>query len=99
MRTLQRAGELAPVKNRQLVLATLLNPKPGTVHGTSILSGLPFVSSVLLRIFKSIKTNWERVGDVRFAVTYNPDSNSTFSEDSARQSAGDWKNAMRRDCG
>ena len=91
------SGELAPVKNRQLVLATLLNPKPGTVHGTSILSGLPFVSSVLLRIFKSIKTNWERVGDVRFAVTYNPDSNSTFSEESARQIADEWKKAMRSD--
>ncbi len=91
------SGELVPVKNRQLVLATLLNPKPGTVHGTSILSGLPFVSSILLKIFKSIKTNWERVGDVRFAVTYNPDSNSTFSEDSARQIADEWKKAMRSD--
>lgn len=92
------AGELAPVKNRQLVLATLLNPKPGTIHGTSILSGLPFVSSVLLRIFKSIKTNWERVGDVRFAVTYNPDeSGLTFSEESARQIADEWKKAMRSD--
>lgn len=92
------SGELSPVKNRQLVLATLLNPKPGTIHGTSILSGLPFVSSVLLRIFKSIKTNWERVGDVRFAVTYNPDeSGSTFSEESARQIADEWKKAMRSD--
>lgn len=92
------SGELSPVKNRQLVLATLLNPKPGTIHGTSILSGLPFVSSVLLRIFKSIKTNWERVGDVRFAVTYNPDeSGSGLSEESARQIADEWKKAMRSD--
>lgn len=92
------SGEPVPVKNRQLVLATLLNPKPGTVHGTSILSGLPFVSSILLRIFKSIKTNWERVGDVRFAVTYNPDTNGTaLTEDSARQIADEWKKAMRSD--
>lgn len=91
-------GELAPVKNRQLVLATLLNPKPGTVQGKPILSGLPFVSSILLRIFSSIKTNWERVGDIRFAVTYNPDSNGgTFSEESARQIADEWKKAMRSD--
>jgi hypothetical protein len=77
-------------------MATLLNPKAGTVCGTSILSGLPFVSSILLRIFGSIKTNWERVGDIRFAVTYNPDSNGgTFTEESARLIADEWKKAMR----
>ncbi len=87
-----------PVKYQQLVLASLLNPKPGTAHGTSLLSGLPFVSSILLRIFSSIKTNWERVGDVRFAVTYNPDSNGgTFTEESAKLIADEWKKAMRSD--
>ena len=82
----------------QLVFATLLNQKAGTVKGTSILSGLPFVSSILLRIFTSIKNNWERVGDVRFAVTYNPDSNAgSFTQESARQIADEWKKAMRSD--
>lgn len=37
-------------KHPERIFATLLNPKPGTVCGTSILSGLPFVSSILLRI-------------------------------------------------
>ncbi len=92
------SGVLTPVKYQNLVMATLLNPKSGTVHGTSILSGLPFVSSILLRIFGSIKTNWERVGDIRFAVTYNPDSNGgTFTEESARFIADEWKKAMRSD--
>ncbi len=88
-------GQIAPVKYQNLVFATLLNPKSGTVHGTSVLSGLPFVSSILLRIFQSLKNNWERVGDVRFAVTYNPGANETFSEESARQIADEWKKAMR----
>lgn len=91
------SGIATPVKYQNLVLATLLNQKPGTVHGTSILSGLPFVSSILLRIFGSIKTNWERVGDIRFAVTYNPESGSTFTEESARLIADEWKKAMRSD--
>lgn len=86
-----------PVKYQNLILATLLNPKAGTVHGTSILSGLPFVSSILLRIFGSIKTNWERIGDVRFAVTYNPNGNTTFTKDSARLIADEWRKAMRSD--
>lgn len=92
------SGVATPVKYQNLVLATLLNQKPGTVCGTSILSGLPFVSSILLRIFGSIKTNWERVGDVRFAVTYNPESNGgTFTEESAKLIADEWKKAMRSD--
>ena len=66
-------GTAEEPKHPERIFATLLNPKPGTVCGTSILSGLPFVSSILLRIFESVKTNWERVGDIRFAVTLNPD--------------------------
>ena len=89
---------VSEVEYPQLVFATLLNQKAGTGKGTSILSGLPFVSSILLRIFTSIKNNWERVGDVRFAVTYNPDSNAgTFTQESARQIADEWKKAMRSD--
>lgn len=90
-------GVVTPVKYQHLVMATLLNQKPGTVCGTSILSGLPFVSSILLRIFSSIKTNWERVGDIRFAVTYNPDDGNTFTEENARLIADEWKKAMRSD--
>ncbi len=83
-----------PVPNQSLVLASLLNQKRGTVRGTSLLEGLPFVSELLLRIFRSLKTNWERVGDVRFAVTYDP-KDGNFSEESARQIADEWKKAMR----
>ena len=89
-------GGGVPVKYPELVFASLLNQQPGTVHGVSLLSGLPFVSSILLRIFNSVKTNWERVGDVRFAVTYNPDG-GVFSEENARQIAEEWRKAMRSD--
>ncbi len=91
-------GVVTPVKYSNRVFATLLNPKPGTVCGTSILSGLPFVSSILLRIFESIKTNWERVGDIRFAVTYNPEQGAgSMTKENARQIADEWKKAMRSD--
>ena len=78
------------------MLASLLHPQSGTVRGRSLLSGLPFVSEILLRIFQSVKNNWERVGDVRFAVTYDP-KDGGFSEESARQIADEWKKAMRSD--
>lgn len=91
-------GIVTPLKYSDRAFATLLNPKPGTIHGTSILSGLPFVSSILLRIFESIKTNWERVGDIRFAVTYNPEQSGTvMTKENARLIAEEWKNAMRSD--
>lgn len=91
------SGYIEPVKYQQLVFASLLNPKPGTIKGTSILSGLPFVSGVLLRIFKALKNNWERVGDVRFAVTYTPQNGQTFTSESAAVIADEWKRAMRSD--
>jgi hypothetical protein len=91
-------GVITPVANQNLVLATLLNPKAGTIYGTSVLRSLPFVSSILLRIFSSLKTNWERVGDIRFAVTYNPESSGTvFTKESAKLIADEWKKAMRSD--
>ena len=85
-----------PVPNQSLVLASLLNQQSGTVRGVSLLAGLPFLSGILLRIFQSVKNNWERAGDVRFAVTYDP-KDGQFSEESARQIADEWKKAMRSD--
>ena len=93
-----RSGcEVIPVKNQSLVFATLLNPIAGTLKGNSLLGGLSYVSSVLLRIFESIKTNWERVGNVRFAVTYNPSDGSGFTEENAKLIAEEWSKAMRSD--
>lgn len=88
-------GGPRPVSRPELVFASLLNQKPGTLRGRSLLSGLPFVSEILLRIFTSLKNNWERVGDVRFAVTYTPESGECFTEESARQIADEWRKAMR----
>ncbi len=83
-----------PAPRQGLVLASLLNQKSGTVKGRSLLEGLPFVSSILMRVFESLKNNWERAGDVRYAVTYDP-KDGNFSEESARQLADEWRKAMR----
>lgn len=85
-----------PLTNQSLIIATLLGQKRGTVRGTSLLEGLPFVSEILLRILQSVKNNWERAGDLRFAVTYDP-KDGNFSEESARLIADEWKKAMRGD--
>ena len=82
---------------QQLIVTSLINPVPGTVRGKSLLSGLPFVSEILLRILESVKNNWERVGDVRFSVSYKPEPGEAFSEENAALIAGEWKKAMRSD--
>ncbi len=82
---------------QSLILTTLLNPEPGRAKGTSILKGLPFVSGILLKIFNSVGQNWERVGNIRFAVTYKPDSNSgttAYTKENAQQIADEWSRVM-----
>jgi hypothetical protein len=61
-----------PVRYPQLVLFTPLNPPPGELRGTPVLRGLPFVGDILTKIFSSVGSNFERMGNLRYAVTYRP---------------------------
>jgi len=65
-------GELRAAPHPELLCCSVLNPAPGALTGNSLLKGLPFVSGVLLQIMDTIGLNWERLGNVRFAVTYHP---------------------------
>ncbi len=91
-------GGLRRVTRPEMCLLSVLNPEPGALTGCSILKGLPFVSSVLLKIFDSIGANWERVGNLRFAVTYNPKNDAVdraYAKDRAMQVAKEWGEAMQ----
>ncbi len=79
----------------QLLLMSALNPAAGSAWGTSLLRGLPFVSEILLKIYKTLGINWDRLGNVRFAVTCKPDDRGFPAADRARQMAEEWKRAMR----
>ncbi|MCM1543994.1 MAG: phage portal protein [Ruminococcus sp.] len=90
-------GSFVPVKCPSLVLKCVHNPEPGKIYGTSILKGLPFVSNILLQIYNTIGINWERVGNVRFAVTYKPQNDAmdkAYAKDRAIQVASEWSKAM-----
>lgn len=89
--------DFEPVKYPELVLISSLDPEPGNIYGNSIMKGLPFVSNILLKIFHSIGVNWERIGNIRFAVTYKlGDSNGEkiYSKERASQIASEWSKAM-----
>ncbi len=86
------------VANPELCLMSVLNPEPGAVTGNSLLRGLPFVSDILLRIYKSIGSNWDRAGNLRFAVTYNPKNDSldkAYAKERALQIARQWSETMK----
>ena len=91
------AGLVKEAKHPERILLTLLNPEPGTVHGTSILQGLPFVSEILMKIFDCVGQNFERAGNVRFAVTYNPPAGASTvnSRQRVKEIADEWSRAMR----
>lgn len=68
--------EIQPISYPELIVTSALNPPHGNAYGVSILHGLPFVSNILMKIYHTIGVNWERVGNVRFAVTYQPTGDS-----------------------
>ncbi len=84
------------VRYPERVLLTALSPEPDSPYGNSLLRGLPFVSEVLLKIYSTIGTNFERLGNMRFAVTYRPSGNDAgLSENRADEIAAAWSEAMR----
>lgn len=90
-------GKLKATDYPQLILFSALNPPPGKTMGVSILKGLPSLSSVLMKIYKCIGQNYERAGNVRYAVTYKPcgdSSQNAFTKERAMQIAKEWSDGM-----
>lgn len=90
------------VSRPELILLSVLNPDPGALCGNSMLKGLPFVSSIIMKIFNTIGLNWERVGNLRFAVTYKPQNNSmdkAYAKERAMQVAKEWAETMQTGSG
>lgn len=90
-------GGIKPLEHQEKILFSVLNPQASEIRGTSLLSGLPFVSDILLKIYNTIGTNWQRVGNLRYAVTYKPSGDSTdkaYAKQRATQMAEAWRDAM-----
>ncbi len=87
-----------PVPYPELLLVCALRPVPDALYGTSLLHGLPFVSGILLKIFAATGENWDRLGNVRFAVTYKPQNDAmdrAYAKERAMQVAKAWSEAMQ----
>lgn len=66
-------GETELLPRQDLLLFTPYHPSPENPYGQSLLHGLPFLSGILLKIYQTLGENWERAGNVRFAVVYKPE--------------------------
>ena len=93
----RRGGKLCKLQAPELVFHSAFLPAPGEVKGRSLLQGLSFISGVLLRIFYATGQNFERIGNVRFAVTYKPGGEGidrTLAKERAGMIAREWSKAM-----
>ncbi|HAG13528.1 MAG TPA: serine/threonine protein phosphatase [Ruminococcus sp.] len=94
--TVSSDGKPIPLRFPERILSAALDPPAGSVYGVSVLRGLPAVSQILLRIYHSIGQNYQRAGNVRYAVTYRPDANAAgFAKEHAKQIAEAWQNGIR----
>lgn len=85
-----------PLPCPELVLFTALHPAPGEITGQSLLSGLPALSRVLLQIYSAIGKNFERMGNLRYAVTYRPAAgDQTDAAAVAAEISREWSAAMQ----
>lgn len=95
----KRVGNMrCAIKNPERILFTPLNPKGGDIYGKSVLRGLPVLSGVLMKIYQSIGQNYERTGNVRYAVIYKPPADGQerlFTKERTQQIAEEWTAGMR----
>lgn len=86
-------GALRPLPRQDLLLFTPLNPETDSPYGVSLLRSMPFLADVWSKIFQTVGTNWERCGNVRFAVTC-PAAADGQADRRSRELAQEWASAM-----
>ena len=94
----QPGGEVTPLPYQNLLLFTPYNPEADSPYGVSMLRSMPFLCGILLKIYQSLGVNWERAGNVRFAVVYKPQGDiidRAVAQDRAEQIAREWSAAMQ----
>ena len=89
-------GLIRPLPYQHLLLFTALNPEPGHPYGVSLFRGLPFLADILMKIYTTIGSNWERAGNVRYSVICGGGENMdpATAQERGQQMATEWAKAM-----
>ena len=89
-------GEPKELPWQQLLLFTPFQPEAEHPYGVSMLRSTPFLTGVLLKIYQALGQNWERVGNLRFAVVCKPGEGDGLSaQERGEMVASEWSAAMR----
>lgn len=89
-------GRMRPLPRQELLLFTPFNPEAEHPYGVSLLRSMPFLTDILMKIYHTVGVNWERCGNVRFAVTCKPGEDGRGqAEARSRQLAEEWSAAMQ----
>ena len=89
-------GMVRPLPRQELLLFTPFQPGTDNPYGVSLLRSMPFLSGILLKIYQAVGQNWERVGNLRFAVVCKPGEGDGLSaQERGEMVASEWSAAMR----
>lgn len=87
-------GTVRELERQDLLLFTPFQPEVGAPYGVSLLRSMPFLAEILVKIFESMGKNWERMGNVRFAVVCKGEDGA-LAEERCGQVAREWSAAMQ----
>ena len=87
-------GRMEPLPFQNLLPFTPFHPEAEHPYGVSLMRSLPFLTDILMKIYHTVGVNWERCGNVRFAVTCRDGGNGQAVERS-RMLASEWSQAMQ----
>ena len=90
-------GMFQPLAYQELILFTPLNPESDAPYGVSIFRSMPFLAGILLKIYNTIGVNWERAGNIRYAVVYKPQGDildKAYAQERSQMIAREWSSAM-----
>ena len=89
-------GMMRPLPYQHLLLLTTMNPEPANPYGVSMFRGMPFLAEILMKIYQTIGTNWERAGNVRYSVICKgaDDLDPAVAQERGKQVAQEWSRAM-----
>lgn len=85
------------LEHPERILCTILGESPRNPQGVSLLRGLPCFCDALMKIYDCIGQNFERIGNVRYAVTYRPGADGcdkAQAKERAGQIAAEWADGM-----
>ena len=89
-------GENRELPYQELLLFTPFQPTGDAPCGVSLLRSMPFMAGILLKIFQATGQNWERAGNLRFAVVCKPgEGEEAFAQERCGLLAREWSAAMQ----